>query len=65
MKRWLLFSLLAVAPLGAACLWVGPGFVEELDRVLQQIECSSRDERAHCTCRSKCISEESDCHCED
>ncbi len=58
----------ALAALGislfvSACISVRARDLRDL--AVQQAQCAARDGSTQCACWSKCVSEETDCHCAD
>ena len=65
-RHCLAFAVLTAVSLGpfaSGCISLRARDLRDIG--LQQAKCSARDESARCACWTKCVSEETDCHCSE
>jgi hypothetical protein len=65
MKRWSSLLLVVLALAMTSCVFVRARDFSDLGFSEGKVTCTSVDEKVHCACRAKCVSEPTDCRCED
>jgi len=65
MNRWSSWLLVVLALALASCVMVRARDLRDLGISSNRVTCSSTDGKVHCACRLKCVSQLSDCYCDD
>lgn len=65
MRRPVRLLALVLAVAMTSCVYARVRDLRDLGIAETKVTCDSRDGKAHCVCRNKCISEETDCRCVD